>query len=53
MNIYSFIIGLMIGGTGGFFFAALCNASRRADDIEKELFEKRFGDNNGQTNIYN
>lgn len=42
MNILSFIIGLIIGGCAGFFCAALCNASRRADDIERELFKKKI-----------
>lgn len=45
---FKFILGLVIGAIAGVFYASICQTSKKAEEIEKELFEKKF--NNGDEN---
>ena len=41
---FKFILGLVIGTIVGFFYASMCQTRKKAEEIEIELFEKRFED---------
>ena len=45
---FKFILGLVIGNILGFFCASLCCISKDAEERDRELFEKEFG--NGDEN---